>query len=104
MWSGENFKTVAIEKAAAEQEETRNAEERRQAEQKESTNKLANEFEMAIGTIVEARNESVLWSPSDATASQHQASASAGRKTSICIGSKRLSMRTKRPLITTVSP
>lgn len=50
----ENFKTVAVEKAAAEQSETRKAESRRQAEQRESTNKLANEFEAAVGTIVQA--------------------------------------------------
>ena len=50
----ENFKTVAVEKAAAEQEETRKAEARRQAEQRESTNKLAHEFEKAVGTIVQA--------------------------------------------------
>jgi methyl-accepting chemotaxis protein len=58
----ENFKTVAVEKAAAEQEETRKAEARRQAEQRESTSKLANEFEAAVGTIVQAvsRNAGLL--------------------------------------------
>ena len=50
----ENFKTVAVEKAAAEQEEIAKGRTRRQAEQKESTNKLANEFETAVGTIVQA--------------------------------------------------
>lgn len=50
----ENFKTVAVEKAAAEQEEQRKADELRQAEQRQSTGKLADEFETAIGSIVQA--------------------------------------------------
>ncbi len=50
----ENFKTVAVEKAAAEQEEQRKMDRRRQAEQKESMRKLATEFEAAIGSIVDA--------------------------------------------------
>jgi methyl-accepting chemotaxis protein len=50
----ENFKTVAVEKAAAEQQERREADERRQAEQRQNTKKLADEFETAIGSIVGA--------------------------------------------------
>ncbi|TMJ22071.1 MAG: HAMP domain-containing protein [Alphaproteobacteria bacterium] len=50
----ENFKTVAVEKAAAEQQERREADLRRQAEQRQNTKKLADEFETAIGSIVGA--------------------------------------------------
>ncbi len=50
----ENFKTVAVDKAAAEQEERRKADDLRQAEQKRSMGKLADEFESAIGSIVQA--------------------------------------------------
>jgi methyl-accepting chemotaxis protein len=50
----ENFKTVATEKAAAEQRERQAAETNRQAEHKQTTRKLADEFETAIGSIVDA--------------------------------------------------
>lgn len=50
----ENFKAVAVEKAAADQEERRKVDELRRAEQRQHTRKLADEFETAIGSIVGA--------------------------------------------------
>jgi methyl-accepting chemotaxis protein len=50
----ENFKVVAVEKAKAEQDEKRLADEQARAERKTITQRLADEFETTLGTIIQA--------------------------------------------------
>lgn len=50
----ENFKTVAVEKAKAEQDEGRVADGQAQAERKKTMQRLADEFENTLGGIIQA--------------------------------------------------